>query len=162
MNKRGGGGRSTCASLDLHPEAPVLRGSAGTSAQSNSHGRSLHTRCPQLATGIYVMFREWGKTGRYNPLPIPDSPHACSLHCSRLTRELLWAEAPAGPRKSNSWELQDEGQARRRLANPLQPRFFTSRTPRPLITCTFTLRNLHLEKSALTRSKLCKNSRATM
>ena len=52
MSKRGWGGRPTCASLDLHPEAPVLRGPAGASAQSNSRVSLFSEQCKRHACGL--------------------------------------------------------------------------------------------------------------
>ena len=52
MNKRGWGGWPTCASLDPHPEAPVLRGPKGTSAQSNSRVSLFNEQCKRHARGL--------------------------------------------------------------------------------------------------------------
>ena len=53
MNKRGGGGRPTCASFDPHPEAPVLRGQKGASAQSNSRVSLFSEQCKRHACGLW-------------------------------------------------------------------------------------------------------------
>ena len=52
MNRRGGGGRPTCASFDPHPEAPVLRGQKGASAQSNSRVSLFSEQCKRHACGL--------------------------------------------------------------------------------------------------------------